>query len=330
MRLSHFIAPFSILALVSCSAEIGEPSGGGDDNSDDGTCDEEFCRPDAAPEVSCDEVRAIEIEEADPPDLLLVVDRSGSMGGDAGGAQKWATMRDALGVTLNDNTDQVNFGLMLFPDNNDCNAGQVSTPASPGSSAAINTSLQQANPNGNTPTHASLENALTYYEGAVVNPNGRYVLLATDGQPNCGSSAVDKSVNAITALFNAGIPTFVLGFGSGVDGNTLQAMANAGGQNQYYAADSPVQLAAALAAITSNVALPECEFSLGEVPADPTRLRLYFDDVEVARSSLHTDGWDWDEVTNVLTIYGAACEELQSGTVDVTRVDYGCQGTQID
>ncbi len=330
MQSRYLVAPFSLLiALASCAAEIGEPPMGDDTN--DGTCDDEFCpQPDAAPEVSCDEVRAIEIEEPEPPDLLLVVDRSGSMGDNAGGAQKWATMRDALGVALDENAGDIHFGLMLYPDNNDCRSGEVSTPVAAGSNAAINTTLGQTNPGGRTPTHSSLENALTYYEGTAVNPNGRYVLLATDGKPNCTSSSVDKSVDAITALHDADIPTFVLGFGSGVSANTLQAMADAGGQSQYYSANSPTELEAALEAIASNVALPECEFSLGEVPADPTRLRLYFDDVEVARSSLHTDGWDWDETTNTLTIYGTACDELQSGTVDVTRVDYGCQGTQID
>ena len=330
MRLSHLIIPLSILTFTSCAAEIGEP-GGGDDNSDNGDCADEFCpQPDATPEVSCDEVRAIEIEEPEPPDLLLVVDRSGSMGSNAGGAEKWATMRDALGVALAENIDEINFGLMLYPQSGSCGAGEVSTPVGPGSNDAINATLQQTDPDGLTPTHSSLENALTYYESTTVNPNGRYVLLATDGKPNCTSNSEQKSVNAIAALYTADIPTFVLGFGSGVDASTLQEMADAGGQSQYYSANSPTELEAALAAIASNVALPECEFSLGEVPADPTRLRLYFDDVEVARSSLHTDGWDWDETTNTLTIYGTACDELQSGTVDVTRVDYGCQGTQID
>ncbi len=334
MHRSHLIALrlIALLFLVaSCSSEIGEQVGGDGDGGGGGgggDCGDEFCpEPDA---TVCDEVRPIEIEEALPPDLLLVVDRSGSMGGG-----KWNSMRGALQTALGNNTDTINFGLMLFPGSGDCGAGNINTPVSPTSNANISAALNQVNPNGGTPTDTSLENALTYYQGTTVNPNGRFVLLATDGQPNCGGSfgdseTISESVAAIGALHTAGIPTFVLGLGSGVDASTLQAMANAGGQSQYYSADSQTEIDAALEAITANVALPECSFSLGEVPADPARLRLYFDTDEVARSTLHTDGWDYDEATNTLTIYGASCDQLQGGTVGEVHVDYGCGGTQID
>jgi hypothetical protein len=134
----------------------------------------------------------------------------------------------------------------------------------------------------------------------------------------------------VAALKAAGIPTFVLGFGNGANAGTLQAMAQAGGQAQYYAANSPAELELALDTIAGQVALPDCTFALGEAPDDPTRLRLFFDNSEVGRSSQHTDGWDYDDASNSVTIYGASCDQLQSGGVGEVRVDYGCEGATID
>jgi len=326
--------PILLFSLAACSSQItsGDPNGGGGN----GGGGDEFGGADAGDAPGCDEVRPIAVQEAQPPDLLLVVDKSGSMGDNIGGANKWNTMRSALGTTLDDNANTVHFGLMLYPANDVCAAGSVNTAVTASSGAAINSALNQVSPEGGTPTHTSLQNALSYYQGAAVNPNGRFVLLATDGEPNCQNTndptipTVTESVAAITALKNAGIPTYVLGFGGGVNGATLQAMAQAGGQNQYYSASSPTELAAALDAITGDVALPDCSFTLGEVPSDPTRLRLYFDDVEVGRSSLHSDGWDYDGSNNTLTIYGGSCDTLQGGNVGAVRVDYGCEGATID
>ncbi len=311
------------LVLLACSDTSGGGGGGGG-----GDCDEEFCRPDA---TVCDEERPIEIQAPKPPDLLLVVDKSKSMLSELNGVQRWATMHTALESMLGDNTERVHFGLLLYPDGDACAAGMVSTPVNVDSNAAIATSLAATTPDGSTPTHSSLGNALTYFEGATVNPNGRYVLLATDGEPNCagGADAVDESVTAITALHTAGIRTFVLGFGNGVNVSTLQAMADAGGHDQYYAADSPAELEAALDAITGAVA-PKCVFTLGEVPVNPQKMRLFFDGEEVGRTFQHTDGWDYDIASNTITIYGTSCDELRGGSVTNVKVDYGCEGSIID
>ncbi len=319
---NRYLAPFA-LGLLACSDTSGAGGGGGG-----GSCDEEFCPPDAA---VCDEERPIELQPPKPPDLLLVVDKSKSMLSALNGVQRWATMHSALESMVGDNTGRVHFGLMLYPNDGACAAGMVGTPVSVDSNAAIATSLAATTPDGSTPTHSSLTNALTYFEGATLNPNGRFVLLATDGEPNCGggADAVDASVAAIANLHTAGIPTFVLGFGNGVNVSTLQAMANAGGQPQYYAADSPAELEAALDAIAGTVA-PKCVFTLGEVPVEPQNIRIFFDGQEVGRTYQHTDGWDYDVATNTITLYGSACDDLRGGTVTNVKVDYGCKGIVID
>ncbi len=322
-----------VALTAACTSTLGssDPNGGGGGG---GGGNDEFGSADAG--NSCAEVRPIAVEQGDPPDLLLVVDKSGSMDQNINGQSKWSTMRSALSTTLSGNANAINFGLMLYPTDNDCGAGNISAPVTSGSGDAIFGALNGVNPNGGTPTHTSLQNALSYYQSTPVNPNGRFVLLATDGEPNCLFTddpqfpSINESVAAITALKQAGIPTFVLGFGNGVNASTLQAMAQAGGQGQYYAANSPAELATALSVITGAVALPDCTFTLGEVPPDVTRLRLFFDDAEVSRSSQHSDGWDYDANANSVTIYGASCDTLQGGGVGEVRVDYGCSGATVD
>jgi hypothetical protein len=241
-----------------------------------------------------------------------------------------------LDTTLSQNAQSINFGLMLYPDGENCGVGNVSPGISAANSTAVTGALTGVNPEGGTPTHTTLQSALTYFGSIPVNSNGRYVLLATDGEPNCldpnnsSTGSAVQSIAAVAALKSAGIPTFVLGFGDGVNAATLQAMAVAGGQSQYYAANSPAQLQLALDTIADQVAVPDCSFVLGEVPADPGRLRLYFDASEINRSGLHTEGWDYDETSNAITVYGGSCSELQAGSVGEVRVDYGCQGPSID
>jgi hypothetical protein len=224
---------------------------------------------------------------------------------------------------------------MLYPLDNECAIGGPAPAVSPMNSTAIAGALSGVNPEGGTPTHTALQSTLSYYQSIPVNAAGRYVLLATDGEPNClapnGDPSINESIAAVAALKAAGIPTFVVGFGDGVNAGTLQAMALAGGQSQYYAADSPAQLQLALDTIADQVALPDCSFTLGEAPADPSRLRLFFDNAEVNRSTLHTEGWDYDATTNSVTVYGGSCSEVQAGTVGEVRVDYGCEsGPSID
>lgn len=324
------------LPLAGCDSIIGGGEiTGGSDGGAGGDDDDEFGDSDAA---ICDQVAPVEITEVPPPDLLLVVDKSGSMAEPLGtGDQKWATMRNALNTVVTTYQDGIRFGLMLYPIDNVCGAGAVLSGIAPTNAAAISTVLNLTSPEGGTPTHTTMTAALQYYNGLPVNPQGRYVLLATDGQPNCANlddpniPTITESIAAIQAARGAGINTFVLGFGDGVNSDpaTLQAMADAGGTGMFYAANSPAELQAALDAIAGSISVPDCTFALDTVPADPDRLGVYLDDAQVPRSPSHADGWDYDPATNSITLYGSTCDDLQSGAVSTVRVDYGCGGPVV-
>ena len=76
-------------------------------------------------------------------------------------------------------------------------------------------------PAGNTPTADAIKYATTYLQ-TVKDGNKKFILLATDGDPNCAPGAalpsvpdVPGTVLAITAAKDAGFPVYVIGIGPG-------------------------------------------------------------------------------------------------------------------
>lgn len=325
----------SMLILAGCTADLGGGAGGGGGGGG----------PDAGPgggggadAAVCDQVEPIQIIPPQPPDLLLVVDKSGSMGEKLGNGQaKWTVMQQALIGIVNQYGDGIDFGLMTFPSDDKCGPGALRAPVAAGNGVAISAALLTTSPDGGTPTDTTIQAAMSYFQSIPANPNGRFVLLATDGQPNCGDPndssvpTVTQSIAAIGALAGAGVKTFVLGFGDAVvsDPTTLQSMAQAGQTGMYYAATSPAQLDAALDAIAGQISVPPCTIGLVTTPGDPAKLGVFFDGTAVPRSPSHANGWDYDAGANSVTLYGDACSQLQSGSVGEVRVDYGCGGPLV-
>jgi hypothetical protein len=215
--------------------------------------------------------------------VLLVVDKSSSMKStpDGFGDSKWNGMRDALSAALDASQGKVAFGLDLFPSSGDAaiplsnacalpTAGSptVEVGADPAAVKAIKQALADNSPAGATPTAAALARALAYYtNGAGKDLVGdHYVLLATDGGPNCNEalsclaaactvnmdgicpaatnccdSKIDPegpgkclddgaSIAMVKALAQAQVKTFVVGIpGTEAYGETLNALANEGG-----------------------------------------------------------------------------------------------------
>ena len=89
-----------------------------------------------------------------------------------------------------------------------------------------------------TPTRAA-ENAAVTYLTRVTDTNPKFIVLATDGQPNCPASGqmnddTPGAIAAVTTAKTAGFPTFVVGISAGGRARTtaLNVMAVAGGYPQ--------------------------------------------------------------------------------------------------
>ncbi len=284
----------------------------------------------------------------DPPDMLIVMDISGSMCAPLGLSpqSKMHIMKGALTTLVDEKNARINFGLMTFPSDSECGAGTIRDPIAPRNASAIDGTLSGIHDDtfgcafmngGATPTAPSIDAARSYFGGIPVNPIGRYVLLATDGLPNCGpmqpdgstGPTVDETVAAISTLESDGINTYVIGFGAALVGSpdALRRMATAGGTGTPFNANSADELSAALDAIAAAIIPPSCVVELGGPSRNPALFQVRFDGGPlIPRNMSHTSGWDYDSATNTITFYGSDCTQVESGSVTSIDVDFGCPG----
>jgi len=312
----------------------------------------------------------------DAPNLYFVLDRSGSM--DTNG--KWSTIRIVVAQVMKSLGPRANFGVAIFPNPNDsdtCAPGaqvmSVRAGDAPAGTQGPTTSamlaVTAAPPEGGTPTAATLNGLLPTLSAL---PGRTFVILATDGGPNCNAQATCDStmctynienaqgcptngapnccaqtpqdqlaqlscldaqptIDAVTAIGKAGIPTYVIGVpGSAPYASLLDNLAAAGGTARtneplYYAVDSTDEaaLTAALAQIAAKITAT-CTLTLAQPPPDPTHVNVYFDNQPVPADPVN--GWTLSGST--VTLVGSACDEVMSGAVLNVRVVAGCPTVQ--
>jgi von Willebrand factor type A domain len=304
------------------------------------------------------------------PDMLIVLDRSGSMkpGGpitnlrcDNIGAFDFVTRAECAAAGIDCRNDQdkmtvycggaqqpgpvdrwtpsvsavktltarfdadVAFGLVTFPArSNECGPGDFKVPIGLNTSGDIANVLDNTSPGGGTPTGETLQAALQSFKdsesGADTIPPARYVLLVTDGQPTCpnsngGSNSPDRlqadkqfTLDAIDALNDYGVKTFVVGYDAELDPNlstALKEFAQHGGTDDYYPVQNEDSLVTAFESISQKVVT--CAFEFKESIADPALLRVTLDNVTLKPND--PNGWVLDGQT--ITIQGDSCAKLQ-------------------
>jgi hypothetical protein len=152
--------------------------------------------------------------EADPVlvDILLVIDKSLSMDALLGGSSRWDAMKTAINSAVSNSGESISYGLLLYPDNATCGVPAGPDVAIASDSATdIADALDAADPDGATPTASALAAALDYYtEGDGADLEGlKYVLLATDGGPNCNQDGdtcgIAQCTFNIEEAFNPGV-----------------------------------------------------------------------------------------------------------------------------
>ncbi len=247
------LAPLGVLILLlSCKSETDDPAteetggiggdgdGDGDGNGDgDGDGDGTGDGDGDGDGNDCGEVEIV--PEAVPPNLMLVLDKSGSMVAnswdhdgddpDEDGLQedgvtpasdpitRWYSLHTVADQVLNQFDTTINFGMQLFPAEEACacyDAGACpvnGTPevgVSPQNATDILTELPAAESdsddiNGGTPATAGIVSALDHLLS--LDPTqDRYILLVTDGAANCG---VDADMPELLEDYDEGLPIAV-------------------------------------------------------------------------------------------------------------------------
>ncbi|HEY5926235.1 MAG TPA: hypothetical protein VIV11_31335, partial [Kofleriaceae bacterium] len=143
------------------------------------------------------------------------------------------------------------------------------------------------------------------------------------------------TVAAVTALFNAGIPTYVLGFGTfGLNTGVLNDAAQAGGKakpgvTKFYEANNAADLAMALQAIAGGIIVPSCTFQLASLPPDPNLVTVTINGTPVPKDTSHQNGWDYHPNPMTITFFGSYCSQIMMGSSTAVNFLYGCPGPII-
>lgn len=380
-------------SAVSSSTSIGGTRASGGKSSDDSNGDEVGGSPDAVgsvdvggteppPDKECAQ-RQVPIQ-ALPPDIMIVMDRSISMsddvsgqiceggveGGDAncGEESKWYKTIVALKDVVEATQKTVNWG-MYWLGNESTQCGVSTTPVVPITPGDSYTPIQEAldgvqfNGQFGTPTAGAI-NASVKYMSKLTDENPKYLLVATDGEPNCAAGTTGGGVGGIGGIgagagatmytvdtagataavanaANADIPTFVIGIATTstpTATEALNAMAVAGGnpqkdaETQYYAVSDTETLKAVLNEIIGMTT--SCTISLENAPKGEWKIAISAQDangdtVEVVNDA--TDGWVYtDESTKKsIELNGAACANLKKGTYSNLQFVYTCPTHEI-
>jgi hypothetical protein len=291
-----------------------------------------------------------------PPDIMLVMDRSLSMtndvndkqctgatgnNGNCGPSSKWELMVPALNQVITATDARVNWGMFYLGDE-PAQCGVATAPVVPVATmnaTAITTSLtgNQFNGQTGTPTRRAVQGAVSYLTG-LADQNPKFLLLATDGQPNCATANslnTDDSTGtrqAVADALAAGIPTFVVGIGNTGAAATLDQVAIAGGRPQtggatsYYQVNDAAALGSALGTIVGQAA--SCTFNIGVAPdgTTTTGLGVFGDGVKIPMDP--ANGWSFkDAAMTTIVLNGSICDQVMAGTVHDVSVAFVCMVT---
>jgi hypothetical protein len=277
------------------------------------------------------------------PDMLIVLDRSLSMAPDANdtSTDRWDGSVAAINQMASAFEGTINFGLMTFPafDSRQrlrtnssatleiqCPTGTLDVEPGPSRAVQIAEALEGLLPGGSTPTGPTLIAALDVLRAAAKLVAGmlapRYVLLVTDGDPNCaGPPAFDGSdplarrqaLDAVEALADAQIKTYVVGFQTAGTSfaDQLDEMAALGGtgETSHRSVESGADLAKTFQEVADRAV--SCSFKLETAMVDPSYVLI--ETAGQPRPFQNQNGWTLGVDMKTVTLNGAACESVRSG-----------------
>lgn len=297
-----------------------------------------------------------------PPELVLLIDRSGSMNLPLADAPttRWNALRAALATSLPPFNTRIAFGASIFPlpvpvgDDISCLAGAtLDVPIGTGRVSAVLGAIDAYYPSSGTPTTAALEVAFAALRARATPGVPQAVALTTDGGPNCDPRDADeewfglapercpvlgvdvsrclddeRAIAALEAGLASGIPTYVIGIDvtEPILVDAINRMAVAGGRPRAGMErffDVRRPEDLGEAFAELTAAVTTCSFApLGVIAAAEPIVRV--DGVEISRDDTGRDGWTRG-TSGTFELAGAACERARRRGAVVT-VDGVCDG----
>lgn len=215
-----------------------------------------------------------------PARVMVVLDKSSSMQtGVIQAETKWNIAVGGLDQLLATYEKKAEFGLITYPQPNQCGPGGLDVAPALNNRSAILAKLTTPPPTGGnyTPMAQTLEAAATL-PALTSAPGPRHLVLITDGWQYCvpyDSATRFDGTPAVETLAAMGITTWIVGFGSEVDAIALNRMAVAAGttrpncnpnsqdaaasDNCYFQVDNQQELLAALNEIAGSASAEICD-----------------------------------------------------------------------
>jgi hypothetical protein len=130
---------------------------------------------------------SFELTPGEPPELVLVLDRSSSMTP----PDRWPAIAAAVKGVIGALQGQIKWGLELFPSGADScgDAAGVDVAVDVMNAATISTAIDATAPGGNTPTYLGVRHGREHL-AARTTTNPKFMILATDGWPSCSEPPV--------------------------------------------------------------------------------------------------------------------------------------------
>lgn len=287
-----------------------------------------------------------------PLQLIVVLDRSGSMCEKAGGQgtgcgnadSKWQQTTAGLKTFFaSEKSKGITATVLPFPPlkekNQQCNAGPYNPPdtkliADLPNASSLYDAIQGLGQANDTPTVGALKGAVEYAD-SIASKGKVAIIVATDGQPNsCGGGGQSdiQIVGDIAAAASSKYKTYAIGIGN--SGN-LDLIAQKGGTTKAFATNDTASLENALSSIRG--ATLSCEYS---IPAAPAGQVIDFHQVNVVygtkdgKSVLvnhsgdcsNANGWRYDDeaAPTKILLCDASCNTVKGDTVATLDVVLGC------
>ena len=280
--------------------------------------------------------------EASAVRLVFLLDKSGSMGSGVG--SKMEETKDAINAILGIWAGgQIEFGFDYFATDSYCTVNST-IPISPtlGTETAITNMINGISSGGNTPTEESMLNYLSpgYTTGFPEAGVSSYLVLITDGSPDCASGDAASFATTTGLLLTSGIKTVAIGFD--YTSQSLDNISANGGMASPYDAPMIVYDSSTLQNAFDGIAdtITNCIYDITIInDVDYDSINFFLIDSFATETALPYDedcscgfGWHWVSATTheQIEFCPDTCDLLQGGAVEEIKGEFGCPQIVVD